>query len=261
MIPVFAPAFAPKPTALIDIIKDLGLATNLQVCLDAGDSASYDGASQIWVDRSGNGLNFNRGTTSSSETSDPTFNGTAGRQSINEYFSFDGGDVLTLGQTNPASINQMHQDSAKFTFIEIEFSAFGAGDDGATGNGMNIGEDVNNHPGFEVFTTSATVYQSAPSSLTIPPGVWNFSGISFDEAAGALTFAVNGSYDAKAGQTYSSPSAAAATYPFQIAGIGDGVTTIAPAGGRVGWVAIWSRALSQAEMTLLFNATRGRYGL
>ena len=38
---------------LADAIAGLGLGTNLQLCLDAGDIASYDGTSQIWNDRSG----------------------------------------------------------------------------------------------------------------------------------------------------------------------------------------------------------------
>ena len=41
--------------SLIDILTALGLTTNLKLCLDAGDSVSYDGTSQDWVDRSGAG--------------------------------------------------------------------------------------------------------------------------------------------------------------------------------------------------------------
>jgi len=133
---VAPPSFGGRGTSLINTLKNLGLTTNLRVCLDAGDLNSYDGTSQTWKDLSGGGYDFFRGTSSSSDSSDPTFNGTAGRLSSGEYLSYDGGDYFTLAQTNPAWVNTFHKAGAKFTICQWNYlNAIGSSSDEAIGIG------------------------------------------------------------------------------------------------------------------------------
>ncbi len=95
--------------------------------LDAGLSASYNGTGQTWAnivtapaDGSGQtAYDFYRGATSGSEGSDRTFNGSAGANSANEYFSFDGGDYLTLVGFNTTFIHSMHKENAAFTWYGL----------------------------------------------------------------------------------------------------------------------------------------------
>lgn len=81
------PFFAGGGTSLINTLSNLGLLTNLKLCLDAGDLNSYDGSSQTWKDLSGNGTDFYRGATSGSEASDPTFNPVGNGGTYQDYFS------------------------------------------------------------------------------------------------------------------------------------------------------------------------------
>ena len=272
MIPALCPAMAPvSPTKLIDVLTQLGLLTNLQLCLDAGDSASYSGSGQTWSDLSGGGVDFVRGATSSSESSDPTFNGVAGNQSGNEYFSYDGGDLFTIAGTVPTWVSNLHKDNATFTIIEwiyangISSNAQIYGEV-ATGNnstsGIYLGTPGTGNPlspELLVFNAGGSTILKVASSLASNNNAWNMVGVSFTESTGALTFAVNGSFDAQTGKTYSSPSTDAAG-TFNIGG-----DVIVPnhenAGDRIAALAIWSRALSQAEITSLFSATRTKFGV
>lgn len=245
--------------SLFAILQSLGLTGSLQTCLDAGELTSYDGTSQTWVDLTGNGYSFFRGTTSGSESSDPTFNGTAGNLSSNEYFSFDGGDWFTLNQTNPAWVNALHKDNAVFSSVAWTNRSNLLGDAGASGTGALIGVSGSDHPFLQVFNGASTVL-NATSTLTVSTGVWQMSALSFNETSGALTFGVNGSFDAQTGKTYTSPSAGSAGSTLQIGSIGGG-SSPAAAGRQIAMLAIWSTDLSQTQMTSIFNATRDRFGV
>ena len=63
------------------------ITAGLQLHLDAGDAGSYPGSGQVWSDLTANDFDFHIGETSSSERSDPTFNGSAGAKSINRRFT------------------------------------------------------------------------------------------------------------------------------------------------------------------------------
>ena len=83
----------------MNILTSNSLTTNLKLCLDAGDINSYSGSGQKWLDRSGLGHDFFLGVDGSANTDDPTFNGSPGNASSNEYFSVDGGDFFRYDST------------------------------------------------------------------------------------------------------------------------------------------------------------------
>jgi hypothetical protein len=104
--------FFKRSKSLWQVIQECGLTSNCKLCLDAGDSSSYDGSSQTWYDLSGNGFDWYCGATSGAEASDPTFNGSAGGKSPSEYWSFDGGDWFVMAVAEPSWINNLHKDNA-----------------------------------------------------------------------------------------------------------------------------------------------------
>ena len=122
------------PLSFYDVINALGLTGGLKLVLDAGDVSSYS-SGQSWLDLSGNGYDFYLGDTSSSESSDPTFNGTPGNLSTSEYFAFDGGDYFIYDSANETWMQNIHKDNAKFT-ICIWFK-FGTQDHALIGDAGN----------------------------------------------------------------------------------------------------------------------------
>lgn len=163
MLPV-GPASARARMDVLTHIQLAGLTADLQLCLDAGDEASYT-SGQVWTDLSSSGSHFNRGTTNGSESSDPTFNGTAGRRSSGEFFSFDGGDRFQHASSIASWMQNMSKNNARFSFFSVHrmpsgaannarlFSTLGSGfsdlglnafinTDGVFGiNAVNAGED------------------------------------------------------------------------------------------------------------------------
>ena len=83
------------------------ITAGLQLHLDAGDAGSYPGSGQVWSDLTANDFDFHIGETSSSERSDPTFNGSAGAKSINEYFACDGRDWFKQSAAFSGSIMRL----------------------------------------------------------------------------------------------------------------------------------------------------------
>lgn len=275
MFLVAPPSFR-NGTSFINDIKNLGLGTNLELCLDAGDANSYPGSGQTWLDLSGHDYDFYRGATGSAEASDPTFNGTAGRQSSGEYFSFDGGDYFRAAQANPAWVESIHKNSAKFTIAQWCYLS------GATTTSVRWGDtgtasrsDGSAYAGFQ-FGHSASSLRRLNLAISVGGSggwaylkdsaaacnntAWNFIAVSMDEAAGALSFQINGTSESYSSQTYSSPDSGSAESTLEIGGTGAGVAPDA-SGGRIGAYAGWSRALSAAELASLFEATRGKFGI
>lgn len=255
----------------LQVAQKQGLATNLKLVLDAGDAASYtSGAS--WLDLSGNGHDFFRGTTSGADATDPTFNGTAGRRSGGEYFQSDGGDLFQYDTTNESWMNNIHKDNAKATIalwfyssaISVARGLIGT-DAGATAN-----------TGFDIFLTAAAnslrfrVHNgSGTAALDFNPGTtlivqntWNFCAVSIDEANatdGARTLINN--LTATGAGTYTSPSASNATATMQLMAEGNAALP-ASSGDRLAMVWMWEgRALALSELMALRDATRGRFSV
>lgn len=250
------------PRSALQTIQMLGLTTGLQLCLDAGDSVSYSGSGQTWSDRSGNGYDFLRGTTSSSQASDPTFNGTAGQLSKNEYWSFDGGDWFTLGQANPTWVNNIHKNNAVFAVAGWAYS---------TNPATNFDLCGTSAPGvgfFMNFRTSGVLrlavrdsseaFLLADTTETIADETWTFFAARVDEATAAGLVQLNGEQETFT-STYSSPSSSNASTTMRIASLGD--DPVQPAGSRLAMFNAWEGTIPTAAKLLdFYNLTRGRFG-
>jgi hypothetical protein len=262
-------------SSLREVIHALGLTSNLKVLLDAGDSASYDGSSQTWTDLSGGGYSFFRGSTSSSQSVDPTFSGTSGGRSSSEYFSLDGGDYFTLNQSNPSWVNDMHQSGATFTIAEWirpgsisstnYYGFLGDGTSASPTTGFAFGLNATDAGGGagaivgQINASSSSVWFKY-STATASGSAWNFLAISLNMSSGTVIFQINGTQESTSGQSFSgTPSTGSAAATLQIGATGSG--TYPDNAERYGQVAIWSSALTAAQLSALFQATRGKYGI
>jgi hypothetical protein len=262
--------FAFQPGTMKSAIDRLGLTSGLKLCLDASDVNSYSGAGQSWLDTSGNGYDFFRGTTSASQSTDPTFNGSAGGQSSSEYWSFDGGDFFTYDSANETWMQNLHKDGAVFSFAAWVYIA-------TTGT-PQVFICTTQYPdriGFSFYCSSIGTARFAvdngtgqayiEGTLSIPIGQWSFVGVSLTEATGAggAVYQVNGTQETKT-STYTSPSSASAS---NITAIGYGTDDSAPIdyilnGGRMASLVAWEgTAISAAELLSLYNATKSKFGL
>lgn len=250
-----------KPT-LVQTLSGLGLASNLQIALDAGDPASYT-SGQKWLDLSGNGQDFFLGADGTASSADPTFVA-GGRRS---YFSFDGGDYFTYDTTNETWMDSLHKDNAAFTVAQWIFrvpgQAAGLWGDNAVGTLTNHGVDfrlaASNICQLIVANGSGVTARTISSTATAASAQWYFIAMSVDEAGNAYTFQLNSTQEAGAA-SYSSPSSSAASQAFNIGARGAAGTPLS-SGHRMASSAIWTRALTAAELNLFFNATRGAFGV
>lgn len=252
------------------LIDKMGLGTGLIYTLDPGEVTSYDPDTdaQALLDLSGNGNDFNVGATSGSEASDPTFNGTKGALTKNEYFGLDGGDYLTVASM-PAALETFHKDSAVGTIAGWFYYApdgvttqgfFGSGLAGSTGLGMKlVGAAADgtirlqggNGAGASIINqNSGIVLNSA-----VGTNLWVFIAAAFDEAANSLRVRAN-DVTASTVCTYSSPSASDVG-AFSIGAVRSGGIPLAN-GSRIGPQWAWSRQLSAAEIENLYVASRVR---
>ncbi|MER8652322.1 hypothetical protein [Mesorhizobium sp. M0586] len=253
-------------TDFFDTVKKLGLTTNLKLCLDAGHEASLPAASTKWLDLSGGGYDFFRGATASSSTDDPTINGTAGARSQAEYLSFDGGDYCKYDTTNETWMLNCHKVGAKFTFLGwFLFSGFSATQrmcgDSISSNGVNTGTRWN------MTTTAQQLFISSGGGQVLSfnanhgsPTGWQCLAVSIDAAGNAGIMMQNGVFTTGAA-TYVSPSAGAATETFCVGSAGNGDGPLLAGGRCAGFLAWEGVALTQGQLTAIFDATRGKFGV
>jgi len=247
---------------LYDAIVAASLTTNLQVCLDAGDSASWPGSGTKWLDRSGNGYDFFLGDDGT--TNAPSFVGIpGGRQS---YWLFNGSSYFTYDTTNETWMENLHKNSAVFSYVVIYYTDVSTGASfGDTGSGQT--GIFQGYRTTTVTNATATVITKTGDTTT-STDAWNFAGTSLTEATGAGGgfHYINGGYNQVSASdtfdsTYSSPAAGAATYTMQVAAGGNGAL-LSGAGSRMSCIAIWGgTAISKANMDTLWASMRGRFGL
>lgn len=264
MLPgMVAPIAGRRTGRMADIISKLGLMSGLKVCLDAGDSASYS-SGQVWLDRSGNGYDFNRGSGSGSGSDDPTFNGTVGGTSKNEYFSLDGDDYFSYDSSTEAWMDAMHQDSALWAFAGM--LNIGSSATRLFGNqGTGIGTVAYINAGVDTLTLSVTKLPALNAffealSIAVPTGDV-FVAMRVNEAGNSWSAIVNGVTANGASCTYSAPSAGVASNPLEIGAQGGG-TLPAPSGTRFYSAAFWQGTVpSLASLQALSTAARGKFGV
>ena len=257
-------------TELIHTIRRCGLTSGLKVCLDAGDANSAPSATQTWYDLSGGGYDFFVGFTASAQASDPTQNGTAGRRSSGEYWSFDGGDYFRYDSATEAWMENLHKDNAKFTFftwVHVPATTVAHGLCGTEdGNGANPGAwwDINGteQMQFAARRTAGASNISVIDSTVIPSGVWVCLALSVDEAVGANggLFFVSGTTTTFT-STYTTPDTAAAQGRLYIGSLGASNFPMENT-CRMGMFAVWeSVALTKPQLLALYQSTRGRFGV
>lgn len=261
---IATPPFKPRSTMLADLTA-LSLTTNLKLVLDAGDSASYS-SGQKWLDRSGGGYDFFLGADGSATATDPTFHGSVGGQSDDEYWTFDGGDYFTYDTTNETWMDNLHKDNATFSWAawiygRLTGSLFGTNE----ASNSNIGVRLRvQGPGFQTLEVTkgaggSSFFQSA--TATVPAAEWGFVSGAVNEAANTFITNTSGTAESFA-CTYTTPSASSASFTMQIGAAGNGADKIAVAGSRMASLAIWEgTALSAANLAAIFTATRGKFGV
>lgn len=257
-------------SSLREIINALGLTSGLQLLLDWSDINSWPGSGQTWFDISGNGRHFNLGTTSGSEGSDPTSHGTPGGQSANEYAVYDGTDCFTKATANDTFFNSLHKDGAVWSLLMIGYadavissSAYqAAGDAFVAGRpGIVLGNTgANGRNMFFQITKDGVDQLNKSSTAEATNNSWNAFALSLDETTGALILAVNGTQESSSGNTFPSPSALDAGTAWQFAATGVS-NNLEKSGNRTGCIAMWSRALTAAELTSLYTAMKGKFSL
>jgi hypothetical protein len=273
-MPFIGSPFAFLPGTMLAAIERVGVTSDLKLCLDAGDLNSYSGAGQSWLDTSGNGHDFFRGTTSASQSTDPTFNGTAGRQSSSEYWSYDGGDFFTYDTTNETWMQNIHKNNALFTIAAWIFVADSSQFQGILGTSGNSNSNVGFF--FQAGSTSAPstnlsfgVQSGSALSLGIsksgvPTGSWCFVAFSLNEATGAYTMQINDSQDAGT-EIYSSPSSSSASFTFMIGGNGGPSAPnvrLMASGSRIANLSAWEGvSLTASHLDSIFQVTRGKFGI
>jgi hypothetical protein len=241
------------------IIDDLGLSTGLQLCLDAGDIASYPGSGQTWTDRSSSSSHFLVGATAGAEASDPTFNGIAGNLTESEFWSFDGGDWFTVATAaNPAWIESFHKAGARFTVIAWVFipvisafyPIFGNNQDDLLQVGVNFWFRTTNEIKMGVNDGSGVEAWSHATTEQITATGWHFAAFSVSDGATGF-FQLDGVQESAA-VAFATPSAASASFRTEIGSSGGSSSTF-DNNTRLGSFMMWNRALSAAEMMSLYQ--------
>lgn len=254
---------------LKDILTTMGLTSGLELCLDAGDSASFAGGAS-WLDTSGNGFDFFRGAASASGADDPMFEGVYGRKSRGDFFECDGADQFAYDAANEAWMNNLHKDGAMFTIALWYYRPAGSGDVGLFGTtgAAGIGTRLYQSGASEIILTGN--YNNADAhNIDVSSGLgaivassWNFVSLSLTEATGAggLLFNINGS-TASLPSTYTTPTASDAAQPFAIGSNGNLASPVRN-GTRFAQFMAWEGvALTASQLAALFAATRGRFGV
>lgn len=261
-----------NPT-FMQMITTAGLTTNLKLCLDAGDIASWPGSGTKWLDTSGGGYDFYLGTNGS--TSAPTFSGTPGAKTSNEYWS--GADkFFTYSAANASWMNAMSQPGTSFTFMILAYMGTGARRSffgtmgfpaGFDSIGILFGHRSSDTDGEFLenngLAAGAGLVQNTFNSLW-SVNTWYFTGLACTYGASGSGYYNEGSLGRTFNECPTGNSSSAATYTMQIGASGDNTQGMGSA-DRIACVAAWQGTrLTQANMDTLYTAlkaARPGYGI
>ena len=258
-VPGTVPVVGNQGGTAINILRRLNLTSNLVLCLDATDAASYPGSGQTWSDMSGQGNDFYLGAGNTATTDDPTFNSTPPKN-----FSCDGGDYFTLTVANPTWVKNVSKDNAAVTlgiWANIATSMAFFGDQVTNDNSVGFGWRASSTTqAFRVGDGSAQPLAVTSATTVGPLASTNaFYAVVINEAAGTGFFLRNLVTDSFT-STYSSPSASDAGTALQIGARGANRTPTAT--GSVFYVIVaWSAALSGTQLFSFYQATRTLFGI
>lgn len=269
MVAFFTPiVHAGGNPSIYDAIVEAGLTTNLKLVLDAGDSQSYDGTSQKWLDRSGGGYDFFLGTNGTVQSTDPTFNGTAGRQTASEYFSTDGGDYFSYDTSIETWMQNLGKSGSTFTVLGVFYIPSDTDSTLVSTRGATASSYGWSLAYVQAFDRFALQFVDAGGTvislgLLVAPTITT-PGLYFYAISGTLTNGaaynthLNGTNNG--GTLAVTGTANSPTNNMKILTRGD-VSVSAASGTRIHALAIWDGVLSQANFTTLWNRLRSRFGL
>lgn len=263
----------PALLGFYNMLQGAGVTSGLLSCLDAGHSDSWDSAvsSTSWRDLSGTARNLQLASSSNK----PTFNGTIGNLSNGEYFSSDGNDEFDW--STDTVWDAFHKANAAYTFVDILHVPTSASANASclfnssinladatfhTGLNYSIQRDVSSNLQLVIIVTNgSTVVLNANStnrgSLT---GKTIFVAASVNAASptngcilrmNALNDISNATYTlpSSGGRFVTQPQVMRYFSSFDITGL------------RMKARAVWSRALSSAELDAIYTrvAQTGRW--
>jgi len=252
---------------IMGIITELGLTSNLKMALDAGDATSLPAASAKWIDLSGNGADFYRGSSAGGDAAEPAINGTAGRMMNTNYLSFDGADYLEYDAANETWMQNIHKDNAIFTALVAFYVNTTVGSQGLISTnrganssvGFNIGVSPSGLLNFQVRTGSGAAINTSASGFGVNEPGWNIGLVSVNEGAGTGSFLINGNLVSFT-STYTSPAAGNAAFTMRLGIRGD--QDPLESGARMAAVAMWEGvALSDTDLTNIWDRLRRRFAL
>jgi hypothetical protein len=213
------------------------LITNgLVLNLDASNPSSYSGTGTTWTDLSGSG---NNGTL----TNGATFSSTAGGTLV-----FDGIDDRVQTSFNPTftdfTVCVWYKDNGSSTYGRLVdnnyINGFWMGRDGTTPNQWGGGIKESGSP-FGIY-------------LTLPDSQWHF----LISVRSGTTHTIYG--DGITNKISNTVSAAALSGTSISIGEWSGGGTGQIFKGSIPQVLVYSRAITEAEIMQIFNATKGKYG-
>ena len=260
--------YRPRHASLFDMLVRLGLYGNLRLCLDAGSIASSPLSTTKWLDLSGNGNDFFRGTTVAVQSIDPSFNGNVGGLSEREYWGFDNTQYFTYDTTNEAWMQTLHKTGAVGTFatwvnlgsLAATNGFAGTGSATTSGRGFAFRVGTTSIINWAVWNGAGVVFNGGIAIEDLVIGQWYFMAISVNEPEGTLHVCLNDKTRSRVSLTYASPSASNASFTMQIGAVGNAENTMEN-GGQMGMIAAWDRQLSPDDLVRVFQATRGRYAI
>jgi len=222
--------------------------------LDATLAASYDGTSQLWknlVPAPADGAaqaayDFTLGATASASTDDPTFNGTAGSPAA--YFSTDGGDIFQL-PANTQFMKDLHKTTGGTNWTVVSTNRTPASGIVAVLGNLASARFVNVQ-----WTSSATRMQVAINGDSLGSNVNHTACPVSTDCFMAASW--NGTHITVWGNTatgtayaYTVPASSTDASTLYIALRNNAAFT--PAGTRLYSLAMFNKALSNAEMALV----------
>lgn len=270
MIPFFMPNVRqPLRRTLRELVKDAGLLSSMQLCLDPGDRNSWPGNGQTFLDVSGYGRDFTLGASASAGGDDPTFNGRLGGEGDDCYFSSDGNDGFLKASANDTFFNSLHAPGFLWTLCTFEFftNSYGAGINtrtGAISNSKSVGVStyiVGTNLGISIGNGSAVEGGSVGSSNVVGPNKMLMLGwTAKHNSATSREYGqyVNGAYESAFGQLGSlSPSSGAATQARF--GLSTDGSLPMGSGRRLYGLLMFNKMLSQSEFDALRTSCLRRW--
>jgi hypothetical protein len=237
-----------------DMVFAEGLDASLITVMDAADLRSTDGTSQVWTDVAGTD-NWQRGSLSSSDASDPTFNGTAGVADENTYWSFDGGDFFsdsTLSWQDPWIKDN---GTGSIVFLVRTVVSAGAQTFCCFDGGTNLLSFYMNSSEFLVathVTNNANSTQVITGSNAVSGSAWHLIGYCFDEATTSIDLHIDTTLESLTWNASTRTTNLSVVDSF----IGTDTVSSLQSGSRIGAVGFWNRKLSNAEWTSLYNRVK-----